>query len=234
MKEQIEKYNDLLKDASAEEILLWAATEFSGKLTFASSLGYEDQAITHMIATAKLNIPIFTLDTGRMFQETYSTMERTRERYGINIKVFFPDYRAVEQMVTEQGPNLFYESIENRKLCCSVRKTEPVKRALAGKSAWITGLRRAQSITREQLDVVMWDEDNQLFKISPLASWELQPLKEYISKHNIPYNPLHDKGFPSIGCMPCTRAVPEGGDVREGRWWWEDPDKKECGLHFSE
>jgi phosphoadenosine phosphosulfate reductase len=231
MKERVTEYNELLKDASADEILNWAASEFSGKITFASSLGYEDQVITHMIATAKLNIPIFTLDTGRMFQETYSTMERTRERYGLNIEVFFPDYHAVEQMVTEHGPNLFYESIEYRKLCCRIRKTEPVKRALAGKAAWITGLRRAQSITREELDVVMWDEENQLFKISPLAAWELQPLKEYISKFNIPYNPLHDKGFPSIGCLPCTRAVPEGGDVREGRWWWEDPDKKECGLH---
>jgi phosphoadenosine phosphosulfate reductase len=231
MKERIKEYNERLKDASPEEILSWAASEFSDKLTFASSLGYEDQAITHMIATAKLNIPIFTLDTGRMFQETYSTMERTRERYGLNIEVFFPDYHEVEEMVTEHGPNLFYESIEFRKLCCRVRKTEPVKRALAGKAAWITGLRRTQSVTREELDVVMWDEENQLFKISPLAAWELQPLKDYISKFNIPYNPLHDKGFPSIGCLPCTRAVPEGGDVREGRWWWEDPDKKECGLH---
>ncbi len=231
MKEKIKNHNALLKEASAEEILQWAANEFSGKICFASSLGLEDQAITHMIATAQLNIPIFTLDTGRMFQETYSTMERTRERYGLDIQVYFPDYNEVEKMVTTHGPNLFYESIENRKLCCRIRKTEPVKRALAGKSAWITGLRRSQSVTREEVDIVMWDDENDLCKISPLATWELDALKAYILKNNIPYNPLHDKGFPSIGCLPCTRAVPAGGDVRDGRWWWEDPDKKECGLH---
>lgn len=231
MKEKIAVYNQQWKDASAIEILAGAAAEFPGKITFASSLGLEDQVITHMIATGALDISIFTLDTGRMFQETYSLMERTRERYGITINVFFPDYKAVEKMVNTHGINLFYESVENRKLCCKIRKTEPVKRALAGQSAWITGMRRAQSVTREELDVVAWDEENGLIKINPLASWDLESVKKYISNHNIPYNSLHDKGFPSIGCLPCTRAVPEGGDIREGRWWWEDQDKKECGLH---
>jgi phosphoadenosine phosphosulfate reductase len=233
MKEKIAEYNSQLQQASATEVLQWAAREFAGKMCFASSLGLEDQAITHMIATLNLPIPIFTLDTGRMFQETYSTMERTRERYGIDISIYFPDYQEVEQMVVQHGPNLFYESVEKRKLCCTVRKTNPVKRALQGMDAWITGMRRSQSVTREELDMVMWDGENEMIKINPLVNWTLEELKKYIFDNNIPYNPLHDKGFPSIGCLPCTRAVPYGHDIREGRWWWEDPDKKECGLHGS-
>ena len=231
MEEKCNKYNRQWAELSPEEFLKSAAEAFSGKVTLASSLGLEDQVITHIIAGQQLNIPVFMLDTGRMFQETYSLIERTRERYGLRIKLVFPDYHAVEEMVNTYGPNLFYESVENRKYCCRIRKTEPIKRALAGQLAWITGLRRAQSVTREKLEKVMWDEENGLVKLSPLADWSLEEVRSFIKKNNIPYNPLHDQGYPSIGCLPCTRAVPEGGDIREGRWWWEDPDKKECGLH---
>lgn len=233
MKEKIAEYGRRWEEATAEEILKDAAPAFPGKLVFASSLGMEDQVITHMIASAKLDIDIFTLDTGRMFQETYSLIDRTREQYHLPIRVIFPDYQKVEQMVNTHGLNLFYESVEKRKLCCQIRKTEPVKRALEGYSAWITGMRRSQSVTRTELPVVLWDEENEMIKINPLATWDLPRVKAYIAEHRIPVNPLHAKGFPSIGCLPCTRAVPPGGDIRDGRWWWEDPEKKECGLHLG-
>lgn len=231
MKEKCPEYNRQWAELPPENFLKVAAEAFSGKITLASSLGLEDQVITHMIAEQQLDIPVFMLDTGRMFQETYSLIERTRERYGLHIRLVFPDFRAVEEMVNSYGPNLFYESVENRKYCCRVRKTEPLKRALTGQSAWVTGLRKTQSVTREKLEKVMWDAENGLVKLSPLADWSLEDVRSFINKNNIPYNPLHDKGFPSIGCLPCTREVPEGGDIRDGRWWWEDPDKKECGLH---
>jgi phosphoadenosine phosphosulfate reductase len=228
---QAKAYSKKLNESSPQEILNFALSEFKDKVCFASSLGLEDQVLTDMIVASGYKIRIFTLDTGRMFPETYSLMERTREKYGNVIDIIFPDYHQVEGMVNEKGVNLFYESVENRKLCCHIRKTLPSKRILDGMSAWITGLRRSQSENRLKTEAVEWDEEKSLFKVNPLFSWELADVWNYIRKNNIPYNPLHDKGFPTIGCQPCTRAVKEGGDIRSGRWWWEGTDKKECGLH---
>jgi phosphoadenosine phosphosulfate reductase len=233
MKERIKEYNRILKSSAAEEIITFFAKEFPGKICFSSSLGLEDQVITHLIVSSGPGIPIFTLDTGRMFQETYSLIDRTRERYKIDIKVYFPDSDDIEAMVAHYGMNLFYESVENRILCCRLRKIEPAKRALNGMSAWLCGLRRSQSVTRQEKNTAEWDEENGLIKINPLINWELDDVWDYIKKNDVPYNPLHDKGFPSIGCFPCTRAVKPGEDIRSGRWWWEDTDKKECGLHSN-
>jgi phosphoadenosine phosphosulfate reductase len=172
------------------------------------------------------------LDTGRLPQETYDVIEETREKYNIEIKVMFPDLKQVEQMVNENGPNLFYESIENRKLCCRIRKVEPLKRALSELDAWICGLRAEQSPTRQKLDKVEWDENFNLIKINPLADWTQNQVWQYIKENNVPYNELHDKGYPSIGCAPCTRPIEPGENIRAGRWWWENPEHKECGLHL--
>jgi phosphoadenosine phosphosulfate reductase len=223
-----------LEGLSPQDCLKTMAELFPGKIKFGSSLGLEDQVITHMIATEKINIGIFTLDTGRMFQETYSLIDRTRERYKIPIEVIFPDSRDVEQMVNEHGANLFYESVKKRLLCCRIRKTEPSQRVLKWLDAWVTGIRRSQAVTRTNLSLLEWDDEHCLIKVNPLINWELDQVWEYVRANNIPYNPLHDKGFPSVGCLPCTRAVKAGEDVRSGRWWWENPDKKECGLHGGE
>ena len=232
--DKVEKARQLtirLKDKSPEEVLRFAIDHFGQKITFASSLGAEDQVITDMLSKIKRNITIFTLDTGRMFPETYDTLEKTCNHYNIRIKVFFPDYEKVEEMVEEKGINLFYRSVENRQRCCFLRKKEPLKRAFQGMDAWICGLRKEQSVTRINNKVVEWDEQNGLFKINPLIDWSEKELWDYIKQYKVPYNELHDKGFPSIGCQPCTRAVKPGEDVRAGRWWWEEPEKKECGLH---
>lgn len=216
---------------TAEEILHYFLTEFRGKVAFASSLGAEDQVITHMIAGINKHARIFTLDTGRMFPETYDLIHRTNSKYKIKIEVFFPEHESVEEMVKTHGINLFYDSIENRKLCCHLRKIVPLKRALAGMDAWICGLRKDQAATRGHVASLEWDEGNGMIKVNPLAEWTESQVWEYIHEHKIPYNPLHDQSYPSIGCQPCTRAVAPGEDIRSGRWWWENPDTKECGLH---
>lgn len=203
------------------------------KAVFSTSLGAEDQVITHMLMQIDSGARVFTLDTGRMFPETYELIERTEARYDMRIQVFFPDYKAVENMVSTRGINLFYYSIENRKLCCHIRKIEPLKRALKGNQVWITGLRREQSPTRQDMRYAEWDEGNRIIKVNPLLDWTEKQVWNYIYDNKIPYNTLHDKGFPSIGCQPCTRAIEPGEDVRAGRWWWENPDTKECGLHKS-
>jgi phosphoadenosine phosphosulfate reductase len=202
-----------------------------GEVVFASSLGAEDQVITHLIAAAGKKFRIFTLDTGRLYEEAYQLIERTSKRYGTNIEVYFPDRKLVEKMVAEKGINSFYESIEDRKRCCSVRKLEPLKRAVAGAKVWITGLRREQAATRTDVELVEADGANGLIKVNPIYDWSDQRLWEFIRDNDIPYNPLHDKGFPSIGCAPCTRAVKKNEDIRAGRWWWENPEQRECGLH---
>jgi phosphoadenosine phosphosulfate reductase len=229
----IDQIKNNLTGKSAEEILIWIGTEFGDRATFSTSLGYEDQAITHMIFSNNLPVDVFTLDTGRLFNETYSVLNRTRERYKKQIQVYYPKTDLIEELLSKKGPNSFYESIENRKECCYIRKVEPLKRALRGKEIWITGIRAEQSPDRKDLPVVEWDDDNELIKVHPLLNWSLEEVKVFIAKHNIPYNPLHDRGFVSIGCAPCTRAVKEGEDFRAGRWWWEDSTKKECGLHTS-
>jgi phosphoadenosine phosphosulfate reductase len=215
----------------AQEIIERAGKEFGNGIGFATSLGAEDQVITEMIASVDKSIRIFTLDTGRLFPETYEVLEKTRNRYGLDIKVYFPDAGEVEKMVNEKGINLFYESIENRKLCCSIRKVHPLQRAINGLTAWITGLRRDQSLTRAGMHLVEPDEANHLIKINPLINWKEEQVWKYINERNIPFNALHNQGYPSIGCQPCTRAVENGEDIRAGRWWWELPGQKECGLH---
>jgi phosphoadenosine phosphosulfate reductase len=207
------------------------ASQFPGQLTFSTSFSIEDQVITHEILNNQLPIKIFTLDTGRLFAETYTVWSQTHEKYGASIEVYYPNHTAIEQFVTEKGPNSFYESVENRKSCCFIRKVEPLKRALAGNKVWITGLRAEHSPSRQDLQVVEWDETNQIIKYNPILHWNTDQVRGYIKQNQIPYNPLHDKGFVSIGCSPCTRAIQPGEDFRAGRWWWEDNTKKECGLH---
>ena len=230
-KQLIGELNEKHKDQPADEVLRFFIHEFKGKIGFSTSLGAEDQVITQMIAGIDPDTYIFTLDTGRMFPETYDLLDLTRQRYKVQIKVFFPERNAVEEMVNRKGINLFYESIENRKLCCHIRKIEPLSRALEYVDVWISGLRREQSVTREDLALVEWDDALQKIKLNPLIDWKSEDLWEYIRQNDIPYNPLHDRGFPSIGCQPCTRAIGPGEDIRAGRWWWENPEMKECGLH---
>lgn len=216
---------------SPVEALAWLADAFPGKVVFSTSFGWEDQVISHMIFANNLPIKVFTLETGRLFPETYYVWNRTMEMYEKPIHAYYPQHEALEQMVNAKGPSSFYESVENRKECCGIRKIEPLKRALAGSQCWITGIRAEQSANRLDMDNVEWDEGNQLAKFHPIFDWTLDEVKSYIKNNNIPYNTLHDRGFPSIGCAPCTRAVQPGEDFRAGRWWWEDQSKKECGLH---
>jgi len=231
MEEKIRLLNLQLQNLPAQELIKYFLEHQKSITTFSTSLGAEDQVITEMMAAVDRNADIFTLDTGRLFPETYELMERTMARYQINIRVLFPDYQKVEKMVSEKGINLFYESIENRKFCCGIRKIEPLKRALSGKEFWITGLRRDQSVTRSDSGLIEWDEQNRIIKVNPLINWTHDEVWDYIKTRNIPYNPLHDQDFLSIGCQPCTRAIKPGDDIRSGRWWWENPDTKECGLH---
>ncbi|HLF17806.1 MAG TPA: phosphoadenylyl-sulfate reductase [Candidatus Omnitrophota bacterium] len=229
---QIKNLLEKSKGKSAGEIIQLAYEAFGQRITFATSLGEEDQVITDMIAKIAPQIEIFTLDTGRLHQETYDLLAKTQKKYNkVTFKVYFPDAKRVEDMVRIKGINLFYESIENRKLCCGIRKVEPLQRALKDVDAWITGLRRAQSVTRADAKAFEWDEANKKIKVNPLVDWNLEQVKEYIKKNKVDSNPLHAKGFISIGCAPCTRAVKPGEDIRAGRWWWEEPEQKECGLH---
>ncbi len=216
---------------SPEAILGSLLEDNPGRVVFSSSLGAEDQVITHMMAALMKDPPVFTLDTGRLFYETLELVEKTNQRYAINIKVLFPDTKLVEEMVALGGINLFYHSVENRKRCCHVRKIEPLKRALKGSKFWITGLRREQSPTRKDLQFAEWDASNHIIKVNPLLDWSEDQVWDYIKTHNVPYNSLHDKGYRSLGCQPCTRQVMPGEDVRAGRWWWEQPETRECGLH---
>ena len=225
------KLRQQLKDNSAEEILTAAAAKFPGNIIFASSLGAEDQVITDIISRLELDIPIFTLDTGRLYNESYDLITETEKKYRLKIAIQFPDRKAVEEMVNESGVNLFLKSVEQRKRCCNVRKLEPLQRALAEHEAWICGLRREQSVTREDISEVDWDGTHRMPKFNPLVNWTEEDVWNYIKEHNVPYNKLHDQGFPSIGCACCTRAIKPGEDVRAGRWWWETPEQKECGLH---
>lgn len=218
-------------DKNPIEALGQLADKFAGKAVFSTSFGIEDQVVSHLIFANKLPIRVFTLDTGRQFKETYDTWSRTLDRYRQPIAVFTPDTTALQEMVTTKGPNAFYESVENRKQCCHIRKIEPLSRALRGQQLWITGIRAEQSANRNNMTKFEWDDAHGLFKFHPLFDWTMAELRDYVGRHNIPYNPLHDQGFVSIGCAPCTRAIALGEDFRAGRWWWEDSTKKECGLH---
>lgn len=220
-----------IKELSIADTLLLLGQAFPGAVTFSTSFSYEDQIITDLIQKSAPDISIFTLDTGRMFPETYGVWSRTNERYNIKVTPYYPDTKSIETFVAANGPNAFYESLDLRKGCCFIRKVEPLKRALAGHSVWITGLRAEHSAARQTLHTIEWDEGNQIIKYNPLLYWGFEKVLEYINQHNVPYNSLHDKGFVSIGCAPCTRAIRAGEDFRAGRWWWEDESKKECGLH---
>ena len=220
------------REEGTQAAIRWALGTFGRRAALSSSLSLEDQTVTQLMVTAdKEDTRVFTLDTGRQFPETYELIDRTEMTYGIRIEVFFPDFQKVQEMVREHGINLFYDSIELRHMCCGIRKIEPLKRALDGVEVWITGLRRSQSVTRAHMQMVEYDADDDVLKLNPLLLWSEQDVKDYVRANAIPYNKLHDQGFPSIGCQPCTRAVRPGEDVRAGRWWWEDPDKRECGLH---
>jgi phosphoadenosine phosphosulfate reductase len=214
----------------AETMLKHFLTRFKGRIALASSMAAEDQVLTDMVCRLDPGVKIFTLDTGRLPEETYELIDRTRRHYGIDIQMFFPESSDIEQL-TAKGPNPFFKSIEQRKHCCSLRKVKPLRRALAGLDVWICGLRKEQSPTREHIEPVQWDGQFGLTKLSPLAEWTTEQVWDYIRHHNVPYNALHDKGYTSIGCAPCTRAVRDGEHVRDGRWWWELPEHKECGLH---
>ena len=231
LKDRAETLASELQGIEPEEALRLLSNEFPGKVVFSSSFSWEDQAISHIILNAKLPINIFTLDTGRLFEETYYVWSRTNEKYGTQIKAYYPDRALLEDFIQEKGPNSFYQSIENRKGCCYIRKVEPLKRALAGNLVWVTGLRAEHSPERHDLPQIEWDESNQIIKYHPILHWTTEELKDFIHKNGIPYNTLHDKGFVSIGCAPCTRAVQPGEDFRAGRWWWENRETKECGLH---
>ena len=212
------------------EILKQALADY-GSVTFANSLGAEDVVITDLIAKHAPGITPFSIDTGRLPNETLELLARIEQRYQQKIAVYYPDFAELERFVGKEGINAFYDSQTLRKACCSLRKVVPLKRALVGYGAWVTGLRREQSITRNELSTSTWDSDNGLQKINPLADWSVDDLWSYIHTYQLPYNALHDHGYPSIGCAPCTRAISTGEDIRAGRWWWEQPETKECGLH---
>jgi len=201
--------------------------------TLASSFGAEDMVLMDLIYKTAPEIEIFTLDTGRLPAETYQVMQQAKTHYNQQVKVYFPDADDVEKYITQQGPNAFYDSVELRKQCCAIRKVKPLKRALTGKKAWLTGMRRSQAVTRNELPVSEWDDTFGLQKFSPLSDWSNADVWAYIKAFNVPYNKLHDQGVVSIGCAPCTRAITAGEDIRAGRWWWEDPESKECGLHVK-
>lgn len=199
----------------------------------ASSFGAEDMVLLDLIWNHAPGIEIFTLDTGRLPKETYDLMQTVKNRYQREVHIFFPDAATIEAFVTHNGPNAFYDSVDLRKQCCGIRKVAPLKRALEDKKAWITGMRRSQSVTRNELPVSEWDADHELQKFSPLTDWSNGEIWKYIRAFDVPYNALHDEGYASIGCAPCTRAITPGEDIRAGRWWWENPETKECGLHVK-
>lgn len=220
------------KVAAAGALLRDIAEKYS-PATFANSLGAEDMVLTDLILGQKLDIEIFSLDTGRLPLETYDLIGEVRKHYGLTLKLYYPRHDLIEGYTREHGINAFYESVELRKGCCHVRKVEPLQRALDGKTAWITGMRAQQSATRDGLPLQTFDEGNGLEKFNPLADWSEKEVWAYIKRNKVPYNALHDKFFPSIGCAPCTRAITPGEDIRSGRWWWENADTKECGLHLK-
>lgn len=221
---------DTLKQLPAEDGLKFIAARFPETTVFSTSLGQEDQVLTDMIFRNKLPIHIFTLDTGRLFNEHYELLSRNNSRYGTRTKVYFPEASDVERFVNEKGVNAFYHSVENRKECCFIRKVKPLHRALEGAGIWITGLRSGQSENRGGMPVIEWDEDRQLYKYNPLIGWSYRQVLEYLEQYKVQELALHKKGFISVGCQPCTRAIIEGEDPRAGRWWWES-SHKECGLH---
>ncbi len=231
--EELDQINVRFQGKPPDEILRWAVDTFSPDIALASSFGVEDVLLIDLLSSAPGGsaVRVFTLDTGRLAEETYELMERIRVSYGIVIESYSPERKAVESLEREKGFYSFRESVENRRECCDIRKVEPLGRALVGLRAWITGLRRDQAVTRTETQAVEWDETHGLVKVNPLVEWSNEQVWDYIRAHDAPYNSLHDRGYPSIGCAPCTRAIKPGEDIRAGRWWWENPEYKECGLH---
>ena len=228
---QLNALESSLEGLNLSARLLKIADQFPAQVVFSTSFGMEDQVVTEAIASSGASISIFTLDTGRLFDETYSVWAETIRRYPIRIKAYTPDASTLNEWLEKEGPNAFYASVENRKTCCRIRKVEPLKKALQGFKIWITGIRAEQSIHREAMPMLEWDEASSIIKFHPLVSWTESDVRNHLKEHEVPYNPLHDQGFVSIGCSPCTRAIQPGQDFRAGRWWWEDNSKKECGLH---
>ena len=231
VQKNIETAKELISASTIVESMLNLVNAFSNKIVFSTSFSNEDQLLSHLIFSNQISISVFTLDTGRLFAETYSTWARTTELYQQKITAFYPAESLLQNFITEKGPNSFYESVENRKQCCYLRKVEPLQRALKDKTIWITGIRAEHSNGRNDMPLVEYDNVNKIIKYHPLLHWTSQDVNDFIKTNNIPYNPLTNKGFVSIGCQPCTRALQPGEDFRAGRWWWEDNNKKECGLH---
>lgn len=230
--QELGRTRDTLEHADAGAVLSWAEERFGAGAVIASSFGVEDVVLIDLAHRHAPSLRVFTLDTGRLHPETYQVMEEVRRRYRIAIDSFFPDRAAVERLTREKGFFSFRQSIGERKECCAIRKLEPLSRALAGRKAWITGLRREQSVTRAGVGVIERDAAHGgMVKLNPLAAWTEAQVWEYARRHDVPVNALHEQGYPSIGCAPCTRAIEAGEDVRAGRWWWEEPEHKECGLH---
>jgi phosphoadenosine phosphosulfate reductase len=230
--QEISQLNKQFATQSPPDVLRWALDRFHPHITLACSFGLEDVILIDMLTRLHKSPRIFCLETGRLHQETYDIMDQIRSKYNLDIEIYFPNQEAVEKMVRAKGINLFYHSIENRHECCGVRKVEPLGRALSGMKAWITGLRKAQSVTRGTIDRIEIDKAHGgIAKVNPLIDWTEQQVRDYVKGNQVPYNKLHDAGFPSIGCEPCTRAIKPGEDIRAGRWWWENPESKECGLH---
>ena len=227
----IDSLNRKFKGTSASEKLAYFLDVYRERIGLSTSFGAEDQVLTDMVLKIDNSARIFTLDTGRLHPETYDVMDTTNIKYSRHIEVFFPDTSKVQELYKTQGINGHYESMEKRKNCCFVRKIEPLQRALKGLDVWITGLRADQSVTRTEIPFVEYDDTFKVIKVNPLLDWKEEDVWNYIKENNVPYNKLHDQGFPSIGCAPCTRAVKDGEDIRSGRWWWENPEHKECGLH---
>lgn len=223
--------NARFADSAPEELLQHFTEVYGDHIALSSSLSIEDQVLTDILLRINSKAKIFTLDTGRLFPETYQLIDKTNLHYNIKMEVFCPQTEALQQFVKEQGINPFYESLEKRHACCEVRKLEPLRRAFHTLDAWICGLRKEQSVTRKDMHKIEWDGNHNILKINPLISWSETQVWDYIKSNNVPYNKLHDKGYPSIGCEPCTRSVKPGEDIRSGRWWWESPEHRECGLH---
>ena len=229
--EELSATTQKLLEASAEVVLAWVEQRFGARAAIASSFGAEDMVLIDLARTHAPSVRLFTLDTGRLPPETYEVMDVVRGRYGLEIETYFPERARVEALESSKGYFSFKQSIEARKECCGIRKVEPLRRALAGREAWVTGLRREQSVTRTEVQAVAADADHGLIKVNPLVRWSGKDVWEYIKANGVPYNALHDRGYPSIGCAPCTRAVKPYEDERAGRWWWESPENRECGLH---
>jgi len=231
MTNTVEELNNKFKNAKPQEVIEFLLNDDTKSVALSSSFGAEDQVLTHMMLMHNKNANIFTLDTGRLPYETYEVMDSTNLKYGIKVNVFFPKNKNVEKLYKTQGINGFYESIEKRKNCCFTRKIEPLQRALKDVDIWVTGLRASQSVTREDMPLFEYDDTFKVIKVNPLIEFSEEDVWEYIKENNVPFNKLHKQGYPSIGCAPCTRPVKAGEDIRSGRWWWENPEHKECGLH---